>query len=604
MRRAVLVAAAMVVAGVAVVPAHGAPSVVRPFVVAERPGTYAVSEKTQRLTVAAGDGTQLFVETWLPAAKGKAVPPKRGPVVVVATPYALEGVPRPDRLNAVARWTTLLVSRGYALANVHLRGTGLSGGCWGNHDAQDADDVSRAVEAVTKAPFSDGRLALFGKSHDGGAALNAAARGDSKRLRGVKAVVVASPVLSYADFVLRDGLVAPVERANITAIEADTGTTGRSALGNDVGRTKSAEEYATNGTRDPLVLAPRAACRSAELVELQRSDGRMTPWLLERENARLVHRISTPVLWSYGLEERQSPMMVGTFDSLRGPQAGVVAASGHDYPDQNTHESLFSRYDWEKMVIAWLDRWLLGRDTGVRTWPKVQVQSATGQWRAETGFPRTAGPAGRLALGPGGVLGASRPTGSTAFRELTSNDLFVAGGGGQVVQWRTAPLKAPLHLTGQAVADLWVQLDMPVAHVSAELKIYSDRGGLLQRTTGRSTQYLAPLAAGRFVQPAPVDPPVGKPVRLPLRFPPLDIVVPAGGTVELRLVGVSVSNALMPSGRPTQVTVLHDCTRTSQLTFQLPRARQEQLVVATDAPEPEPVTGLQDGGGVATRPAC
>jgi putative CocE/NonD family hydrolase len=337
----------------------------RRFTVPTRPGRYAVAATSQQMWVTAADGTKLFVETWLPTAKGKAVPPKRVPVVVDITPYALKGVPRPDRgSGAEPRWTELLVSRGYALANVHLRGTGESGGCWTPHGQQDADDASRALDALTRAPFSDGRLALIGKSHDGGAAINVAEHGDRKQLRGLKALVVLSPVFSYADFILRDGVPAPKDQAYILQLDHDTSLTSRTAT--NARDTPMVESWATSGNKSPVAAADRAPCRAQETQDVLATDGRMTPWLRERELALDTGKIQVPVLMSYGLEEMQTRQLVGAFDGIRAPKAAVLSAAGHDFPDANSLTPTYSRSDWEAMVIAWLDRWVLGvRTSGV-----------------------------------------------------------------------------------------------------------------------------------------------------------------------------------------------------------------------------------------------
>src|SRR5688500_9535580 len=51
----------------------------------------SVDPARQRHVVIAADGVELFVETWLPAPNGDAVPPERVPVVVSISPYLAQG---------------------------------------------------------------------------------------------------------------------------------------------------------------------------------------------------------------------------------------------------------------------------------------------------------------------------------------------------------------------------------------------------------------------------------------------------------------------------------------------------------------------------------
>ena len=62
---------------------------------------------------------------------------------------------------------------------------------------------------------------------------------------------------------------------------------------------------------------------------------------------------------------------------------------------------------WEQGLVAWFDRWLLGRDTGIMDTPLMQTQADDGVWRHEAAWP-PAGVAPRAFYpGPGGTLGTT-----------------------------------------------------------------------------------------------------------------------------------------------------------------------------------------------------
>ena len=92
---------------------------------------------TQRHIVSAADGVEIYVQVWLPAAKDGKAPPARVPVILDSTPYATETV---IRLPEAIAW---FVPRGYAFAQMHVRGTGESGGCIEQTASKQIDDGAR-----------------------------------------------------------------------------------------------------------------------------------------------------------------------------------------------------------------------------------------------------------------------------------------------------------------------------------------------------------------------------------------------------------------------------------------------------------------------------
>ena len=57
------------------------------------------------------------------------------------------------------------VRRGYAQILLNIRGTGRSGGAFGNLGASSIDDICEAVEWVAAQPWCDGNVAMFGASY-------------------------------------------------------------------------------------------------------------------------------------------------------------------------------------------------------------------------------------------------------------------------------------------------------------------------------------------------------------------------------------------------------------------------------------------------------
>jgi len=570
-----------------------------------RAALYGVSAESVVQRVTAADGVQIYVETWLPAAKDGNQPPARVPVVATISPYHREG----DVYGAATEaQRQLLAPRGYAISMIHVRGTGGSSGCYEVLDSKEADDAARAIEYLGAAPFSNGAVGLIGISNNGGQQLNVAGRGDRGRLAALKAIVPASPVVTHTDWRLWDGVPVPINELLTWEIDA------RASYGIIRQRVPSPQE-----------AADRTPCRLPYAINANELSTAPTAWELERELRRFAGDIAVPTLFTMGLYESQTRQLVGEFDRIGARVPGgvkKVALLGqwmHDYPDSNRWVPSWSRKDWSPMLLAWFDRWLLGVHNGVDQWPAVQVQDTTGQWRTEPDFPTTGGPAGQLALSAGGVLGAPAPTGSDVVDPLSSLANNVSEHGALI--WQTGAVGAPLRITGVPVLDVWVELERPTGRLAGELLVIGPDGTPMPRTRrlgARSLRHLDPLVENRFAQSEPKAPPVGTPVRVPLRFEVADLVVPKGGRLRLRLAAAGAGEngelwggpdlAVMPEPDGGPIAVLHDCDHVSALRFLMPRSRPDLLDVReTSENGPlggRPSAGGDFSGGLAAAPVC
>lgn len=557
----------------------------------------------QRTVLEAADGTDLFVETWLPAPNGDAVPPERVPVVVSISPYLAEG-------QVESGWALReLVPRGYAYANVHVRGTGESGGCIDLFGAVEADDSSLAIEYLGRdAPFSDGNVGGYGISYPGGTILSVAGRGDPERTEHLKAVVSGAPYHSAHE--------AQWTFDGVPSFLIPAAMPGSYFL-------------VSMGLGDPMApeaprhVTERPWCQPDHARAAVDWSGNHTPWHAERDNRAWTADIEAATLMFHGhadlTPQGGSPPSIqrGLFDAIpeTTPKAGVFGVFGHTRP-ANEHPEI------DDMIVAWFDRWLRGADTDTDSWPTVQVQGTDGRWRTEAEWPTTGGPVAQLALSPGGALGAEEPDGSTVYVEGWYETTAGFAPGASAV-FETAPLPGRLELTGQPVLDLWVTLAAPDAHVAARLEVLDADGEPVPdgHTYGlRSAQHLEAFEDGRFVQSEPVLAPVAEPLRVPVRFQPTNLVVPEGGRLRLTVAGSIIVNPGLSqlgipepvfhgpsqaSGVVAPVTIHHECVHPSALRFLLPSDSSRTLELAGDSPPafagPPPET---DGGGTATAPVC
>ncbi len=596
-----LAAAAALLTGGAVSAAPAAPAV-KGQVFAPAPqskplyGTKDPSEDParQRAVVTAADGVELYLETWLPAPEAGRTPPKRIPTVLIMTPYVVQGQRRygGERGDAI-EWFT---QRGYAVTQAHVRGTGESGGCLEQTAANQIEDGSRIVQYLGRdASWTNGKVGMYGISYDAETQISVAGLGDKAKTRYLKAIVPAATVGGQYEYSHFDGV--PFAGQALLSNAGYLATTS-----------------ATQGeTSTPGKNAQKATCQPEVLANSFNPTGDVGPFWMAREYRGGASKITAATLMVHGLADFnvQSSTLAGFYDRLptSTPHKGLFGVWNHNFPNAHAPvEPDWARADWFPMVTAWYDRYLKGLDTKVESWPAVQVQASDGSWRAEQDFPGTGGPVGQLALGADGALGLTAPTGATTYTE-----------GVDEVVVSTPTLKAPLHLTGQPVLDLWLTTDRPDGHVAARIEVLGPDGEVLVHdgsgaeevaTYGyRSLQHLEPIEENWFRQSAPVLPPVLTPVRVPVRFLPTDLVVPKGGRLRLTVTGVLQSpRTSLPSGTASRITLLHDCEHPSALRFLMADPEAPALEVREVDQEgplkaPAPARRIVDGG-LATAPVC
>jgi predicted acyl esterase len=564
---------------------------------------FTTAPATHKKVVEAADGTDLFVETWLPAGEGL---PEKIPTILIMTPYVQAGEQRYTTRNLynVVAWFT---ARGYAVAQHHVRGTGSSGGCLEQTADNQIDDAARVIEFLGRdASWTNGSVGMYGHSYDAETQVSVAGRGAPAKISYLKAIVPSATVAGQYEYSNFDGVPYA----------------GQAALSNST--------YLADTS-----LAPGAAPVDAHyferfgcVPELMLTSGDMTGDMTEtwrvREYRPGAPNFQAASLWVHGLADWnvQPITEAGFFDRLpaSAPHKGLFGQWEHNYPDKHAGvQPDWARQDFMEMVTAWYDRYLKGLDTGVEQWPAVQVQATDGRWRAEPGWPEVGGPAGQLALGPEGTLGMPQPNFSTSFVEGPDDEETVEG---SRAVFETPPLPAPLHLTGQPVLDAWLTSSKPDAHIVAKLQVIGADGEPLTHDgsagqelgthAARSLRHLDPMPEGYFKQEAGKPAPANTPIRVPLRFMPVDLVVPAGARLRLTVAGqTSWSHITVPSENASTIELHHRCEYTSALRFQMPHPDAPLLNVReTDEAEAGPLasapkaSGTEDGGGMAVAPVC
>jgi predicted acyl esterase len=556
----------------------------------------------QQAFVKGDDGVDLFVETWLPAAKDGDVPPEKIPTILIMTPYVVEGRHRytATRLPNIIEYFT---ARGYAVAQHHVRGTGESGGCLEQTAANQIADGANVVQYLGRdAAWSNGSVGMYGRSYDGETQIATAGAGDPEKIRYLKAIIPIATVGSQYDWNFMDGVPWFLQPA--------------------AGNASYLLTSAAPGQRlAPVHLAEKLTCQPEVMASSANQTGDYTTYWRDREYRPGASKVTAATLMVHGLRDFnvQAITLAGWFDRLPAttPKKGLFGVWEHATPGSHTVGRDWERADFLDMATAWYDRYLKGLDTGVEDWPEVQLQSSDGQWWVAPDFPTTGGPMGQLALGPDGTLGATAPAGASSYTEQRVTGTPRAG---ESLVFQTPVMTEPLHLTGQPMLDLWVSSNLPDGHVAAKLEIIGPNGqpatapgNGAQATYGvRSLMHIDPMQSGWFEQELGKPFPISAPTKVVVRLLPTDLVVPVGSRLRLTLSG-SVSYAKgssLPSGAGSQITIHHDCTRPSVLRFRMPDPDAQLLNVREKDEIGQPLTstpaemGVRDGAGLASAAVC
>jgi predicted acyl esterase/uncharacterized membrane protein len=293
------------------------------------------------------DGTLLHTEITRPVTK------KKVPTVIVSSPYfAGEGPYSPDLVND---WGP----RGYAILNIDVRGFNESKGCvevWGPNEQKDQKAI---VEWAAKQPWSDGRVALVGKSYVGTTTLEGAVEAP----KALKAIIAIAPVASaYEDWHyggVPNGEQVASPLAGYQVLEGSTPD----------GSGVDAIENAANGMCDPT-LSARASDPRAIYDNFYK----------ERDFSARAKDIKAAVMYVHGYEDQNVKISVADefFNAVRSPKLGLFGHWDHIWPP---------RPDAEVFFLAWLDQYLKGKNIGLGRLPNALVENNNEKTRGFEQWP-------------------------------------------------------------------------------------------------------------------------------------------------------------------------------------------------------------------------
>ena len=272
-------------------------------------------------------------------------------------------------------WNEQLLERGYVVARVDIRGTGNSEGRLIPYEYSDREneDGEVVIDWLSKHPYSNGNVGMFGISWGGFNSIHMAMR-NPPALKAIIAVD-ATDDLYQDDVHFMDGIL------HVDSWEMSQDLDNARPGGPDyvIDEAYFRDRFDT----EPWMMT----------YKKQQRDGPF--WDRTTLKARYDSiRVPTFVIGGYYDGYRDSvPRML---EHLEAPIKAIMGPWSHAFPHAPYPKP---GMEWRHEAVRWFDHWLKGRDTGILDEPKFAVfvrrwhepgpylEEVEGEWRWEEGWP-------------------------------------------------------------------------------------------------------------------------------------------------------------------------------------------------------------------------
>lgn len=509
----------------------------------------------------AWNSTHHFVEYTLPIEEGGAAPnglislavwrPNvpdgvKVPVIAESGPYFQEASVETPSIEVPGSWLgqmfiDQILPHGYAFAQISVSGTGRSNHCMdlmGNAEQLGND---AAVRWLGEQSWSNGAVALIGKSYDGSTPWQAAMFGSEHDY--LKTIVPISGLIGVKELMWKNG--SSEARAPIM----HNGVYGSYGIDGD-------EEDYQNACPD-YIIGPGTGV-SAYMFG---SEVAGTYWEERYFLDRVLENYKGSVYLIQGMHDwNVDPhMAVPTINRLidAGIDArGLFGQWDHDYPDRPVQLDDRSdlggrggeafpemiRFDWMQDMLEWFDYYLKGEGEQPGQW--IEIQSNQGSWRIEERYPAS------------DVVVQSFELGADMANIGGSTTVLPDASSGPV--WETPPLENDLYFGGLPRLHVDVTTATVGGQLYALLEDCDDQSNCIH--LGHAIMDLRYHAGGDEIQ---TWTPVLETINAKMEFFAMDAEVQAGHTLRLSL--RSTGEDYLPASTSSMVFIQEGASSTLQI---------------------------------------
>ena len=291
--------------------------------------------------IAMPDGVRLAADLYLPK---EIQPAERLPVLLEYIPYR-----KTESRSSTYSLASYFVRRGYVVARVDIRGSGSSEGRVIEYEYcdQEQTDAEAVIDWLSKQPFSNGNVGMFGISWGGFNSIHLAMR-NPPALKAIIAIM-ATDDLFEDDVRYIDG------QMHVDAYE----------LGVDIANAlPGAPEFVIDEKyfRERFDTPPWLP-----IYKRQQRDGPF--WDRASLNAH-YDSIKIPTFVIGGWYDAYRDSVPRMLEHLEAPVKAIVGPWAHAYPHQSYPKPAI---EWRHEAVRWFDHWLKGHDTGIMEEPRFAV---------------------------------------------------------------------------------------------------------------------------------------------------------------------------------------------------------------------------------------
>jgi uncharacterized protein len=498
------------------------------------PEKYGVGQHTN-VPVIMADGTVLRADVYFPTNLSTgAAAAGPFPVILTQTPYgkgsgSAASFPGGEQLAGLSGTSPYLVKRGYIDVIADVRGTGASEGSWGLFDPVQASDGAELVRWAAKLAHSNGKVGTLGASYLGIIQLLTAGHlGPDSPLKAMFPIISANDVYRDTAF---DGGLLDTEFGGIFL-----GLTAGLNLANPL-----LESFVQQPTNDDVLQALTdhiggLLAFHASLVANVETDGDQAYdeayWRARRPQSILGRVVKNRIPafmvggW-FDLFQRGEPLNYSDLQNLEaGRGVGLPMRPGQQASGRYQlmmgpwyHVTAGEGIDMNRLELAWFDRWLKGKATGIdqTKTPLHLYQLGSGKWLDASRYPIEGATPQTYYLGAGKGLAKTKPgaaggsdqvvwTGLSSPCGLSTEQwgagvlqliLESAGGsdpcagddsttqvGPGAVSYTTAPFAKPQVLAGPIDATLYAKSNRPDTEFVVTMEDVAPNGNSRPLTAG------------------------------------------------------------------------------------------------------------------------
>jgi predicted acyl esterase len=423
------------------------------------------------------DGVRLAADIYMPVG---AEAGERYPVLLEYLPYRkTEG--RASRFSLFSYF----VDRGYIVARVDIRGTGNSEGKLIPYEYSDIelDDGEVVIDWLSKQPFSNGNVGMFGISWGGFNSIQMAMRNPP----ALKAIIpiMATDDLYNDDVHFIDGIM------HVDSYELGVDATNLLPGAPDFELYDAYFEERFSGT---------------PWLQIYKEEQRDGPFWDRASLNSDYSSIKIPVYAMGGWYDGYRDSIPRMLQHMQAPIKALIGPWGHTWPNEPYPTP---GIEWRHEAVRFFDKWLKGIDNNimdepafavyVRDWhaPGLTLEHAPGKWRWEDSWPLQRGIDKKLFFGADNELSTDATEQAQASLRYVPSDGVDAGG--TVMWWGDfmadqtdvdassfsftgEPLQQDMEILGFPTALLKASATAPLAHWYVRLSDVSPDGQVTQIT--------------------------------------------------------------------------------------------------------------------------